>query len=611
MGKNQNLNNRPSYVAKLPKTDHNLSHDFSFTASTGHLLPIDQQIMNVGERITYTPHIFARSNPLLSAAMADVDVYVDSFFVPMQMLFTAWDSVRWQTNDPLSSMWQEAFAGGNINLPLIDIAACLGYSGVETPDYSKYWGAYLTANAQMESSWSTLLRQSDFDCVTKEQFRLLNHFRLSVGDAFQGNLNAYYSEKNPRAFYAFLLAYQAIFENHYRLDDWEKKNVGSYNVDAGFLGDGNYIKSNCYILRMNYRPWHMDYFTSVKNNPISSFINMLGTFPANSGTNPLNELKQVSSFLSESASSQPFFERYDGYASNPNPLAIASVGFNNSTSNEFINTASIRSMFAVEKLNRIIGRSAKNYDAQVLAHFGFKVPHDVKHQITYLGTSKSLLHIGPVISTADTATEDGGAALGSVAGQGYIIMKGKRIKFTAPVDGVFMSIFSCVPRVRYTDTIDKQNYLTSRLSLFIPEFDKLGAEPLYSYEMNQTLIENYASQRLGWQYRYECFKRRPNTATLAFTIPFAPENPRTNMYSSWIVTRSPEDWNVNKYSYKYCPPTALNNCMVVKYDTAWAADYVTSPWLIYQQDPFIVDYHSECFLVSAMSAYGEPNIDGI
>ena len=67
----------------------------------------------------------------------------------------------------------------------------------------------------------------------------------------------------------------------------------------------------------------------------------------------------------------------------------------------------------------------------------------MKHQITYLGTSKSLLHIGPVISTADTATENGGAALGSVAGQGYIIMKGKKIKFTAPVDGVFMSIFLC------------------------------------------------------------------------------------------------------------------------------------------------------------------------
>ena len=32
------------------------------------------------------------------------------------------------------------------------------------------------------------------------------------------------------------LAYQAIFENHYRLDDWEKKRMfGSYNIDAGFL----------------------------------------------------------------------------------------------------------------------------------------------------------------------------------------------------------------------------------------------------------------------------------------------------------------------------------------------------------------------------------------
>ena len=109
MGKNQNLNNRPSYVAKLPKTDHNLSHDFSFTASTGHLLPIDQQIMNVGERITYTPHIFARSNPLLSAAMADVDVYVDSFFVPHADALYRLGFCRWQTNDPLSSFLAGCF----------------------------------------------------------------------------------------------------------------------------------------------------------------------------------------------------------------------------------------------------------------------------------------------------------------------------------------------------------------------------------------------------------------------------------------------------------------------------------------------------------------------
>ena len=30
----------------------------------------------------------------------------------------------------------------------------------------------------------------------------------------------------------------------------------------------------------------------------------------------------------------------------------------------------------------ITGRTKKNYDAQVLAHFGVNVPHDVKHDIT-------------------------------------------------------------------------------------------------------------------------------------------------------------------------------------------------------------------------------------
>ena len=39
-------------------------------------------------------------------------------------------------------------------------------------------------------------------------------------------------------------------------------------------------------------------------------------------------------------------------------------------------------MFAVEKLLRITGRARKDYDSQVLAHLGFKVPHDVKHELT-------------------------------------------------------------------------------------------------------------------------------------------------------------------------------------------------------------------------------------
>ena len=45
----------------------------------------------------------------------------------------------------------------------------------------------------------------------------------------------------------------------------------------------------------------------------------------------------------------------------------------------YATSTAIRQMFANEKkLAMITGRTKKNYDSQVLAHYGVNVPHDVK-----------------------------------------------------------------------------------------------------------------------------------------------------------------------------------------------------------------------------------------
>ena len=66
-------------------------------------------------------------------------------------------------------------------------------------------------------------------------------------------------------------------------------------------------------------------------------------------------------------------------------------------------TALIRQAFANEKLAMITGRT-KNYDSQVLAHFGVKVPHDVKHDVTLVGRDTYKLRVGEVTSLATTQT---------------------------------------------------------------------------------------------------------------------------------------------------------------------------------------------------------------
>ena len=88
----------------------------------------------------------------------------------------------------------------------------------------------------------------------------------------------------------------------------------------------------------------------------------------------------------------------------------------------------------------ITGRTKKTYDAQVLAHYGVEVPHDVKHDITLIGHDTYPIHVGEVTSLA--ATND--ASLGDLAGKGWAQSPNdvKKHKFTAPCHGVIMTIFS-------------------------------------------------------------------------------------------------------------------------------------------------------------------------
>ena len=107
-------------------------------------------------------------------------------------------------------------------------------------------------------------------------------------------------------------------------------------------------------------------------------------------------------------------------------------------------SAAIRQMFANEKLAMITGRARKNYDSQILAHYGIKVPHDVKHELSLIGQDSYSLRIGEVTSLA--STDD--APLGELAGKGWASSREngnqpRQHKFTAPVHGVVMTIFLC------------------------------------------------------------------------------------------------------------------------------------------------------------------------
>lgn len=660
-----NLTNMLEHVAKLPRSGFDVSQSFAFTASTGMILPVYSEFLNSSERVTISTDFFARTQPLVTAAMADVDVYLDWFFVPMQMLYTPWGQIRWQTNDYLSSAVMEL--GGDTSplspanpggFPLLDVDSSLDcYNSDASLSFNRP-AFFSPLPTNLESPDSALYFSNDstfgFDSSAKSLFRVADCLGFNPYSVFKGyyetspsasDPTSPYGEAawNPNVFPWKALAYQCIYQNWFRNDDFEVRDVKSYNWDwlakagsaVSLAGDPR----NPFTLR--YADYRKDYFTSVKPSPLFSSMNMLfgytmGGSPSYNQS-PAAILSQVDNYLSVADGSPT----NSGLGTPTGSLILGEQGLPGSLNSNmtqvtesfdsgssfsypyFSQTASLRSLFAVEKLLRITGRAAKTYDAQTLAHFGFKVPHDVKHDITHLHSSHGMLHIGEVVSTADTYSTSGsvnqGSSLGEISGKGYVsIHDDHKTKFTAPVDGALMCVFRAIPRLRVVNAFDKQNSITNRLDLFIPEYDKLGMQPLYNYEVFPFIAADGNISQVGWQLRYQQFKQKYDRVSAAFSATTSAKfSGVINQYSAWVLSYTPFRDALNATvglsnfngSYLKCPPTALNTIMAVEYSPTVNVDsFITAPWTAFYTDPFICDFRANVKKVSPMSPTGEPDM---
>lgn len=580
------IDQMPDYRAKLPKSVHNLSHRFGFTATVAHLMPVFHDFLNAGETVELGLNYNLRTQPLQSAAMVNITGHVEYFFVPMFLLYEPFGSMYYNVSDNYSSFVPTT--GVLKDFPVLDF-----------------------------EQFHTEMQSHDTDLVEFEDW--CNHaYRLFDLLAYNNtNMNSSNPHWNPNVFPYALLAYQCIYQYYYRLDtretfdqhvfNWDKY----YNTSLVALSDSDYKK----LIRLHYRPYDSDYFTDIKISPIVDVLNLntKTSFDMANQWLTRNYVGQSTNSILSSGSFGNTISYNSGSpltAANSNPSSYVqtnvgfkqlapSSGFTPTINGTDINTANIRAIFASEKLLSVTGRARKHYDDQTLAHFGVKVPHDVKHEISCFGHDRSQIHIGEVISTADTSN----AALGEIAGKGYGSLNTKPHKFTAPCHGVVMAILSFVPEVCYGGPLyAKFNVMTNRADLYTPEYDHLGMQPLFSYEMSALS----GSGIIGWQYRYEQWKRRYNRVTKAFS--------GTGNLDSWMLDFKPYHGNsfpnaANlSYTYQYFlhQPNELDQLMLVNYVTTLPASDETKT---YDGDPFVVDAFVHCKKISTMSDYSLPRLD--
>lgn len=566
---------RFAYRAKLARTDHDLSRPFGFTCAPGMELPVFYDLATPGDAY-YIKHdlTYLRTAPLASPAMVDVKVHFETFFVPFQMIYEPIENVVYQLKNQRSSLYSLQSMMG-INFPLMD--------------YSHF-----VSNVCNTAS----IRETN---AHADAFRLADHFRLNPENFAQDSDNPAAMDYAPNNFPWQILAYNTIWQYYFRLDDKSQFDNSVCNWDKYYNQSTPVVPDN-WFFTIFQRPWDFDYYTSMYKGPIVSQENMQSILPRGQYADLLNNITQPIKDSNSDTASNPLIRAFSSFASSDNL-------------NGAFSTVMIRQMFANEKLAMITGRTKKTYDAQVLAHLGVEVPHDVKHDISCIGRTTFDIHIGEVTSLASTES----TPLGELAGKGWSMGQGKQFKFTAPCHGVIMTLFCVEPKQRYYGGFDRLNKLVDVNDIPQPEYDRLGNVPVFRHNLGPSgNASTTLSDIVGWKERYYWNKRRAPQVTLAFM--HGSRSTGTNNYETYMIANRPNQIISSGTVYSrpdiertyYIPRSAMDSLMLVNFYEGWKVgtngdeNWNKTPWLAYARDPFIVDSYVKVKKVSWLSKDGEP-----
>lgn len=554
-----NINDNPSYRARLPYNGFPISKSSFFTSTMGALYPTYWDFANPGDKYKFSAEMFVRTQNMVSPAFMKVRQVCRWFFVPLSQLYSPFGSIYYDIND--------------VNSSLINVSQLQGV--VPTGSTKDIVTSYRAASNRVDDTGLP------YSYGFRALIELLHYSRSLIGD-FEGDGNVY--QVNP----LLACAYQKIYNDKFRISDRQSPTPSNWNIDQFYNTD---VTGNAFLnfLQIRYAPYDKDFFTNGHVQPLveTGDFSMLGQ---NAGSlSEVNNWLSINS-LNATIEGNPSIlqeKTVTGTSSTPSSGNPSNAGVA-AAFKQIVSTSNIRSMFAVEKLAEITRRAAKHYDAQTLAHFGYDVPIGISGEVYEIGAQSIPVQMSDVAATATTDA----SVLGELSGRGNGYGTHKPFKFTAPCHGILMAISYCVPTACYDGSrlLARENTYRSRVDFYHPAFDRLGMQPLFRYQAQFNTADLPANQAriLSWQYRYQELKQKFDASYGAFNT----------TRRSWVARRDAGApfGNGSPLLPYIVPPTYLNGNMVVDFDGTL------------DTDPFNCCHTYHVSKSSVMSTYGLPKL---
>ena len=543
------LKNTPS------RNGFDLSRKRNFTAKVGELLPALVLPIIPGDYVTIDVAAMTRTAPLNTSAFARVREYYDFYFVPYQLLWNKSNTVLSQMN------YNKQHATGLFfdNTPLSDELPHLS-----TIDIANYVNDMIGQTTGFGLNYFGFNRGKQ----TVKLLEYLDYGTYLTSSGEPGENVTYPVDVNLMA----LLAYQKIYADFYRDEQWESPNPSSFNLDflSGLTDnsvtlpafnattpDPFYSDYNMFDLR--YCNWQKDLYHGLLPSPQygeTAVVPINGGGGSASGDISFTIPQQNVTFDQFSAvdaigrnSSEGFAVFFadpstSAYVKSPNgdlyikdsatgsdltklrpnasvPSQNITAKINSSTSaagDGGLSILALRQYEFLQKYKEIQQSNDQDYKAQIKAIWGVDVQNALSEKCTYLGGVSSSLDINEVVNT--NLTGDNAA---NIQGKGISVANGK-ISFKSDGQfGVIMCIYHALPIVDYTaNVIDHQHLQVNAADFPNPVFDRVGMEAVTAIGLDMQVMDAGRPQPgpnatvLGYAPRYINYKTAIDTSVGAF-----------------------------------------------------------------------------------------------
>lgn len=487
-----------------------LSKKFCFTAKAGQLLPVYWKTLLPGTKVNLKDMHFTRTMPVNTAAYTRIKEYFDWYFVPLRL-------INKNLNPALVNMLDQS----NIATSLIQNKVVS--DEIPYTDFSTI--------TEVFNKFEQSVADDQFDVVgfkrIPQSIKLMRHLRYgnflydttwnSLSDRNMGYSSVktfnLYAQWNLNVNILPLAAYQKIYCDYFRFEQWEKAQPYAYNFD--YYSGGNILtdyqqdpvdllsKDNLFTLRYaNYpRDLFMGILPSSQLGSVAT-VNVLST-----GTTSISLAGQPGRVLGTIASDRLAISLRNSTFATAGASPALLAGYPVGSSVGTFDILSFRIANAIQRMREIQQCAGQGYKEQLEARWNVKLSTALSDHCTYIGGNSSQINISEVLNNnlaIDQAQAD-------IKGKGVGSGSGSE-SFETQEHGILMCIYHAVPVLDYElSGPDLQLLNTYATDLPQPELDNLGLESLPLFTLMNRASNSYPNSFksdtiLGYVPRYIAYK---------------------------------------------------------------------------------------------------------